>query len=145
MANKRQKRISRCDDWPYDFRARGRACPKKRPESQRPEGSLPRARSLDPSAPPVRPSRRCRIVLPRTCSPHVQAADDELVPAVSWRDRWTLRETAGFLVSLIVHVALMLILSLLVVSAPPARRTDAGRELAARRGAVARGSGMRGN
>ena len=97
---------------------------------QRPEDSLPRARSLDPSAPPVRPSGDPHLSA-ADASPHVQAGDDELVPAVSWRDRWTLRETAGFLVSLIVHVALILILALLVVSAPTARRIDAGRQLAA--------------
>ncbi|MHB0954763.1 MAG: prenyltransferase/squalene oxidase repeat-containing protein [Pirellulaceae bacterium] len=84
---------------------------------KRPEHSLPRARSLDPSAPPA-PSRDDLEPSLAPVSPHVQAADAASVPPTSWRDRWTLRETASFLVSLIVHVAVILILSLLVISAP---------------------------
>ncbi len=45
---------------------------------------------------------------------------DETNPLASERIRWTLRETASFLVSLVLHVALLLVLSLLVVFSPPA-------------------------
>ncbi|MHB8973161.1 MAG: prenyltransferase/squalene oxidase repeat-containing protein [Pirellulaceae bacterium] len=84
---------------------------------KRPEASVPRARSSGPPAPPAPLAGDPNLPV-ADVSPLVQAADQDARPALSWRDRWTLREITSFLVSLLVHVALILVLSLLIVSAP---------------------------
>jgi hypothetical protein len=84
---------------------------------QRPESPLPVAKSLDPPAPPaVKDPGRAAVAAP----PDVVGDADGTSPLLSGHIRWTFRETASFLVSLVLHVALLLTLSLLVVFTPPA-------------------------
>lgn len=86
---------------------------------QRPESPLPVAKSLDPQSSSTVPAKRAgRRNAPPL--PKVVGDGDPTNPLASERIRWTFRETASFLVSLVLHVVLLLVLSLLVVYAPPA-------------------------
>ncbi len=92
------------------------------PEASReqwPESPLPVAKPLDPQRPAAAAQRAAR---PAALPPAVGIAGDaeDASHLAAEHIRWTMRETASFLVSLVLHVALLLILSLLIVYSPPA-------------------------
>ncbi len=85
---------------------------------QWPERPLPVAKPLDPHVPSAGSSRGTSraVVGP---PPGVVGELDAAGPWAAERFRWTMRETSSFLISLVLHASLLIVLSLLVVCAPP--------------------------
>jgi hypothetical protein len=83
-----------------------------------PERPLPVAQSLDAPGPGAAPgqgaTRTVRPVLPAVAG---DADATGLVAAEPFR--WTMRETTSFFISFVLHLALLIVLSLIVIFAPP--------------------------
>jgi hypothetical protein len=90
--------------------------------SKRSETALPKAKPLDPAAPPEgKPDQPRAANKPLT--PDVQAAPAEPAPSLTWRERLSLRGMTSFLVSSIFHATLILLLSLLAGFIPAPEQT----------------------